>query len=148
MSSIGLRVSDLTKLLRSLSSDFPDVVMRRLLRLFSSPSTTNAPDNSVVPFVQFTAAVHACLLYQEFIERMETIFLACNVDERGRVMADVLQQRLQQCVSSWPDHRMLIFVVVMYSSTHARRTQTMPIDRGHHSHHSKLHTVIGSSPLR
>lgn len=56
------------KLVKSLCEDFPDEVLDSLIQVLN-------PDGGVLNFKAFSAGVHACLLYEEFLVELQEFFV-------------------------------------------------------------------------
>ena len=81
---VGLRPLDMLRLLRALCADFPEAVVRRIMTCFS------ASESTLIPFPQFTAAIHACLVYEEFLDEVEGLFLTLAPPEEEEECCDIL----------------------------------------------------------
>ena len=80
----GLTGSEYMKLLNMLCLDFPPEVVEEVLAVFGKS------DNEVLAFEDFVAGIQSVMLYEEFFQEAEDLFVHLDVDCTGRVP----QQRL------------------------------------------------------
>ncbi|CEO97609.1 EF-hand domain-containing protein [Plasmodiophora brassicae] len=85
----GLTGRELTKLLYLLSNEFPvDVVvpLMRRLRKF---------DSDLIDIPTFTAAINACLIYEELFDKLEWLFKGCDPQSTGMITRDRFAEIVQ-----------------------------------------------------
>eukprot|EP00755_Sulcionema_specki_P014877 Sspe_Gene.57863::Locus_31750_Transcript_1_1_Confidence_1.000_Length_924::g.57863::m.57863 len=85
---VGLTGADMYRLLQLLCSDFPSDIVSSVLAVLEKT------EQCLVPFDQFAAGVHACLLYEEFFHMAEAVFATLDPLRKGVVKIQVLHDAL------------------------------------------------------